>query len=59
MWWFSHCSTVSVARVVSTLSLERAFSAPNFEARSQNREADSKSSKDVDVCLPCRRYRTA
>ncbi|MCW2550967.1 MAG: hypothetical protein JWR78_748 [Mycobacterium sp.] len=41
------------------MSVERAFSAPNFEARSQNREADSKSSKDVDVCLPCRRYRTA
>ena len=43
MWWSNHCSTVSVAMVVSTFSVERAFSAPNLEARSQNPDADSKS----------------
>ncbi|WP_231988625.1 hypothetical protein [Mycobacterium sp. 1274761.0] len=32
-----------------------AFFGPNFVARSQNREADLKSVKDVEVCFPLKR----
>jgi hypothetical protein len=59
MCWFNHCSTVNVASVVSTFRVEKAFSAPTFVARSQNLDADAKSSKLVLVCLPRSRNRTA
>ena len=55
----SHCSTVNDVREVSAVSVSKAFSTPNLFASSANFEAELKSSKLVEVCLPWRRYRTA